>query len=142
MCSGIGRRQALDAQLAGDLLHDAALLGPRRLADELHVDGRLDGAVEAHLVEVDVRDGATDRVALVVLEDGVMRGRLPLDHDVDDPMEPGRSRERHAKGALADEDRPRVALPVEDAGHHPLLAKATDAAGSRPGRPPARRPRA
>ena len=38
MCSGIAGRQGLDAQLARDLLDDAALLRPGRLADELHRD--------------------------------------------------------------------------------------------------------
>ena len=57
---GDRRRQGLDVELAGDLLHDAADLGARRLADELHDDCRLDRLVEPYLVEVDVRDRASD----------------------------------------------------------------------------------
>src|SRR6185503_13556564 len=80
-------RQRLDAQLARDLLDDATLLRAGRLSDELHVHGRLDGAVEAHLVEVDMGDRAPDRMPLKVLQDGVVRGRLPLDDHVDDRVE-------------------------------------------------------
>ena len=87
MCSGIPVGSALDAQLARDLLDDATLLRAGGLSDELHVHGRLDRAVEAHLVEVDVGERAPDRVPLEVLEDGMVRGRLALDDDVDDRVE-------------------------------------------------------
>ena len=86
--SGIVRRQRLDVELARDLLDDAALLDAGRLADEVHGDGGLDRLVEPHLVEVDVRDRAPDRMLLVVLEHRVMRGLLTLDDDVDDPVSP------------------------------------------------------
>ena len=121
-------RERLDLDLARDLLHAAALLRPRRVADELHGDRRLDRPIEPHLVEVDVRDGAADRVALEVLKDGVVRRRLPLDHDVDDRVEAGRPREGRAKLALADDDRAGRALAVQDARHQPLLPEAADAA--------------
>ena len=81
------RRQRLDVKLARDLLHHATDLCPRRLADELHRDRRLDRLVEANLVKVDVRDRPTDGVLLVILENGVMRGLLALDHDIDDPVQ-------------------------------------------------------
>ena len=50
-------------------------------------DARLDRLVEAHLVEVDVRERAADRMLLVLLEHRVMRRLLPLDHDVEDRVE-------------------------------------------------------
>ena len=92
------------------------------------LDGRLDRPVEAHLVEVDVRQRAADRVTLVVLEDRVVRRRLALDHHVDDRVEARRPGEGRAELALTDEDRARVALAVEDARHQPLLAEAAHAA--------------
>ena len=128
MCSGTAVGSASTRSSRVTCCTTPPCFAPGRLADELHVHGRLDRAVEAHLVEVDVRERAADRVALEVLENGVMGGRLPLDHDIDDPVEPGRPRERGAKVALADDDRPRVALAVEDAGDQPLLAEATDVA--------------
>ena len=123
-------RQSLDLHLARDLLHGAALLGAGRLASELHVHGRLDRAVEPHLVEVDVRERAANRVALEVLEDGVMGRRLALDHDVDDRVQARGARERRAEAPLVDDDRARVALAVEDTGNEPLLAEAAHAAGA------------
>ena len=123
-------RQRLDAQLARDLLDDAALLCPGRLSDELHVHGRLDRAVEAHLVEVDVGQRAPDRVPLEVLENGVVRGRLPLDDHVDDRVETRTAGQRCAEVALADDDRARVTLPVEHAGHQTLLPETANTAGA------------
>ena len=120
-------RKRLDAQLARDLLHDAALLGTGRLADEVHVDRRLDRAVEAHLVEVDVRQRPADRMALELLEHRMVRRLLPLDDHVDDRMQPRRPGEDGPELALADEDRTRVALAVEDARNHPLAAEAAHA---------------
>ena len=122
-CSGI-------PVLARDLLHGAALLRAGRLADELEAHRGLDRAVETHLVEVDMRQRAADRVALEVLEDGVMGSRLPLDHDVDDRVQTRRAGQRGTEAALVHHDRTGVPLPVEDAGHQPLLAKAAHAAGA------------
>src|SRR6188472_2418979 len=127
---GDAGRESLELHLAADELNDAALLRARRLADELEADRGLDRAVETHLVEVDVGERAADRVALEVLEDGVMGRRLPLDHDVDDRVEPRRAGQRGPKAALVHDDRARVTLPVEDARHQTLLAKAAHAAGA------------
>ena len=128
MCSGMPGRQGLEAQLARDLLDDAALLRPGRLADELHRDARLDRLVEAHLVEVDVRQRAADRMLLVLLEDGVMRRLLPLDHDVEDRVEPRPAGEGRSQIALLDEDRAGVTTAVDDAGDQPLLPEAAHVA--------------
>ena len=123
------RRQRLDVQLAGDLLHDAADLRTGRLTDELDEHRRLNRLVEANLVEVDVRDRAADGVLLVVLEDGVMRGLLALDHDIDDPVQPGRAGQGDPQLALTD-DEGLVGLAVEHAGDEPLTAQALDVAGA------------
>ena len=48
---------------------------------------RLDRPVEPHLVEVDMRERAADRMPLEVLENRMVRGRLALDDDVDDRVE-------------------------------------------------------
>ena len=90
-------------------------------------DGRLDRLVEPHLVEVDVRERAADRMLLVLLEHRVVRRLLPLDHDVDDRVQPRRVGERRPQVALLDEDRAGVTLAVEDAGNEPLLAEAANA---------------
>ena len=124
---GDAGRERLDLQLARDLLDRPALLRAGRLADELDGHRGLDRTVETNLVEVDVRQRAADRVPLEVLENCVVRGRLPLDHDVDDRVEPRRARQRGAKAALAHDDRARMTLPVEDAGHQALLAEAAHA---------------
>ena len=100
---------------------------PGRLAHELDAHRRLDRPVEPHLVEIDMRERAADRMALEVLEDRVMRGRLALDHHVDDRVEARRPGQRRPELALLDDDRARVTLPVEDAGHQPLLPEAADA---------------
>ena len=129
MCSGIVRRQRLDVELARDLLDDATDLRARRLADELHGDRRLDRLVEANLVEVDVRDRSADGMLLVVLEHGVMRGLLALDHDIDDPVQPGRAGQGDPQLPLAD-DEGLVGLAVEHAGDQPLTPQALDVAGA------------
>ena len=116
-------------KLAGDLLHDAADLRTGRLTDELHDDRRLDRLVEANLVEVDVRDRSADRMLLVVLEDGVMRRLLALDHDVDDPVQAGRAGQGDPQLPLTD-DEGLVGLAVEHAGNEPLTAQALDVAGA------------
>ena len=66
---------------------------------------------------------------LVVLEHGVMRRLLAVDHDVDDPVEPGRPGQGDPQLALADDER-LVRLPVEHAGDQPLTAQALDVAGA------------
>ena len=59
-----------------------------------------------------------------------MGSRLPLDHDVDDRVQTRRAGQRGTEAALVHHDRARVTLPVEDAGHQTLLAKAAHAAGA------------
>jgi len=80
-------------------------------------------------VEVDVRDGVSHRMALVVLQDGVMRCLLAVDHDVDDRMQARRACQRGAQLALTDDERLRH-LAVEDAGNQPLLPQALRVAGA------------
>ena len=121
-------RQRLDAELACDLLNDAALLRAGRLADELDAHRRLDRAVEPHLVEVDVRERAADRMALELFEHRVVRRRLTLDHDVEDRVQARRPSERRAELALLHDDRTRVALAVEDSRNEPLLPQAAHTA--------------
>ena len=123
------RRQRLDVELARDLLDDAADLRSGRLADEVHEDGGLDRLVESDLVEVDVRDRAADRMLLVVLEHGVMRGLLAVDQDIDDPVEAGRPGQGDPQLPLTD-DEGLVRLPVEHAGDQPLTPQALDVAGA------------
>src|SRR5207244_3098733 len=81
-------RQRLDVDLTLHLREHAAFLGPRRLAHELHVDTRLDRLVEAHLVQVDVRDVPADRILLVVLEDRRVCRRLSFEDDIEDRVKP------------------------------------------------------
>ena len=72
-------RKRLDLELARDEREDAAGLHTLGLADELDDDRRLDRLVEPDLAQVDVRDGAADRVLLVVGEDRRVDGLLALD---------------------------------------------------------------
>ena len=81
-------RKRLDVDLARDLLEDATLLDTGRLANELHGDRGLNRLIEPNLVEIDVRDEALDRVPLVVLEHRVVRGRLPVEDDINDRVKP------------------------------------------------------
>ena len=92
-------------------------------------DGRLDRLVEPHLVEVDVRDRAADRMLLIVLQHGVMRCLLTLDHDVDDPVQPRRTGQSDAQLSLADDER-LVRLAVEHARDQALAPQALDVAGA------------
>ena len=123
------RRQRLDVELPSDLLDDAAHLRAGRLADEVHEDGGLNRLVEPHLVKVDVRDRAADRMLLVVLEHGVMRGLLAVDDDVDDPVEPRRAGQRDTQLPLAD-DECLVRLAVEHARDQSLTPQALHVAGA------------
>ncbi len=81
-------------------------------------------------MEVDVRERPADRMTLVLLEHRVMRRLLALDHHVDDRVQPRGPRERGAKLALADDERPRMPLAVEDARDEALLSEAPDAPGA------------
>ena len=53
-----------------------------------------------------------------------MHGRLPLDHDVEDRVQPRCPGHRRAQLSLRNDDRARVTLPVENAGDEPLRAQA------------------
>src|SRR5205814_7300952 len=85
------QRQRLDRDLADDLRGDAALGDADRLADQLDHDPRLDRLVEAHLLEVDVRESALHRVLLVLLEDRRARGVLAVEGDVEDRVQDRKS---------------------------------------------------
>src|SRR5439155_10544170 len=117
--------QRLDVDLTLHLREHAAFLGPRRLAHELHVDTRLDRLVEAHLVQVDVRDVPADRILLVVLEDRRVCRRLSFEDDVEDRVKPSGARQDAAQLALGNADcMGLLAVAVEDAWNEPLLAQA------------------
>src|SRR5437588_450049 len=114
-------RQALDAHVARHLREDAALGDAARLADQMDRHLRLDRLVEPHLVEVDVRDAAAERILLVRLEDRVVRGLLAVEDDVEDRVQPARAAERAPKVALLDaEGVRRLPASVEDTGDEPL----------------------
>jgi hypothetical protein len=119
-------RQSLDVERRRRLVEHAALLDPRSVlgAVEVDVDGRLDGDVEADFLKVDVAEVTADRVALVLLEDRRVRRRLPLEHDVEHGVEPGRPGQSGAKLPLADRERLRRRTAVEDARDEALLAQA------------------
>ncbi len=78
-------------------------------------------------MEVDVRQRAADRMLLVLLEHRVVRGLLPLDHHVEDRVQPRRAGQRRAELTLPDDDRARMPLAVEDARDQALLPEAPDA---------------
>ena len=112
-------------QLTRHLREDTAgVLHADGLTDEMDDDGRLDRLVEPHLPEIDVRDGAANRIALEMGQHRRMHGLLALDDHVEDRVEPRRAGNGRSKIPLGDEDRARVALPVEDAGHEPGRAQA------------------
>ena len=116
--------QRFDVELARDEREHAAGLHAGRLADELDDDRRVDRLVEANLAQVDVRDRAADRILLVLGENRRMHGRLALDHDVEDRVEPRRAGHDRAKLPLGNDDRARVTLPVQNAGDEALRAEA------------------
>ena len=117
-------RQRLDVHLTRDQREHPARLDACRLADELHDDGRMDRLVEPHLAKIDVRDRSANRILLVLREDRRMDRRLALDHDVEDRVQSRGARHGRPQLALGDDDRARVALPVEHAGNEPLRAQA------------------
>ena len=117
-------RQRFDVELARDEREHAARLDAGRLADELDDDRRVDRLVEANLAQVDVRDRAADRILLVLGENRRMHGRLTLDDDVENRVEPRRAGHDRAKLPLGNDDRARVTLPVQNAGDEPLRAEA------------------
>src|SRR5262249_52004912 len=118
-------RQRLDVHLARDLGERAALLHAGRLvaADELDDHRGLDRLVEPHLLEVDVDDGASDRVLLEVLEDRRARGLLALEDDVEDRVHPRPARAPPPQLALRNRDRVRrLAASVDDTRNEALTA--------------------
>ena len=117
-------RESFDLQLARDEREDAAGLHAHRLADELHDDRGLDRLVEPDLAQVDVGDRPADRILLVLGEDRRVDGLLSLEDDVEDRVQARRPGHRGPQVLLGDRDRPRMALPVEDAGNEPLGAQA------------------
>jgi hypothetical protein len=70
-----------------------------------------------------VGDVATDRVALVVLENRRVCRRLALDDDVEHGVQPRVGIEGGSQRAFLDHDRARARLAVEHAGNEPLLAQ-------------------
>jgi hypothetical protein len=83
----------------------------------------VDRAVEADLLQVDVRDRAADPVLLVLLQH--RRVRLPLaDDDVEDGVRPARAGQCRTQRPLGDRDRDGRLPPVEHARNEPLLAQA------------------
>ena len=116
--------QRFDVELARDERQHAARLRADRLADELDDDRRVDRLIQANLAQVDVRDGAADRILLILGENRRMHGRLTLDHDVENRVEPRRARHDRAKLPLRNDDRARVTLPVQNAGDEALRAEA------------------
>ena len=87
MCSGISSGSASTLISRCDLREHAALLDAGGLADELDGHARLDRLVEPHLVQVDVRELAADRILLVVLEDRRVRRLLAVEDDVEDRVQ-------------------------------------------------------
>ena len=121
--------QCLDVKLARHVGEDAAgVLDSDWLTDEVDDDRRLDRLVEPNLTEVDVRDGAADRVALHVGEHRRMHRLLALDDDVENRVQPRRSGHRCPKVPLGDQDRARVAFSVEDARDESARAQAAHVA--------------
>src|SRR3954469_22211377 len=109
-------RERLHADLTLNLRKDAAFLRAGRLADQLNRDGRLDGLVEADFLEIDVRDVAANRILLVVLEDRRVRRLLPLEHHVQDGVQPALPRQNTTEVALRNADRVwLLAAAVQDA---------------------------
>jgi len=80
--------------------------------------------IEPHLVKVEMRDLAADRVDLEVLQDRGVRRLLARERDVEDRVAAVRAAQRRPQLALGDGDGMRL-LPaaVEDAGDVPLLAE-------------------
>jgi hypothetical protein len=118
-------RQRLDVHLTRDLAEDAALLDPRRLADELDDDLSVDGLIEPHFLEIDVEEPGPGRVELVLLEDGVMGLLRALEDDVEDRVQAVVAGEHAPELALLDAELVRLAaVAVEDAGDEPVRAQA------------------
>ena len=126
-------RQRLDVDLALHLGQHAAFLRTRRLAHELHRDARLDRLVEAHLVQVDVRDVPANRILLIILEDRCVRRGLPFEDDVEDRVEPAGAGQDPAQLTLGHGDGVGLlALAVEDARDKTFLAQAPSVGGTTP----------
>ena len=134
------RRERLDVDLARDEREHPARLRALGLADELDDDGRVDGLVETHLAQVDVRDRPAQRILLVLGEDRRMHRRLALDHHVEDRVQAGGACDGSAQRALGDRRSARVTLAVQHAGNEPLRSAVADSRASRD--PRARAPRA
>ena len=119
------QRQRFHGHLAQRLREHASLAHARRVVAAVELDGDrgLDGLVEPHLLQVDVRDAAPHGIDLVLLEDRRVRLSLAVDLDVEDRVQAGRTGERAPELALGDGDRHRLAVPVEDARDEPLLAQ-------------------
>jgi hypothetical protein len=119
-------RERLHVELAQRLREHAALAHARRViaADEMHGDRGVDGTVEPHLEQVDVRDASPHLVELVLLEDRGVRVACAVDLDVEDGVQARLAGERAAKLAHLHGDRDRLGAPVEHAGDDALLAQA------------------
>ena len=120
-----GRAKMLGSQ------HPDSMLPIHRLGTLRMVQDRL---VEADLAQVDVRDGAADRVLLVVGEDRRVNGLLACEDDVEDRVQTGRTGQRRPEIVLGNGDRTCVPLAVEHAGDQALRTQAPRLA--RPARVP------
>ena len=119
-------RQRLDRDVTDELRQHAADLHTGRLAHELHRHLRADRLVEPDLVEVDVREMASNRILLVVLDDRGMGRLLAVEDDVEDRVEAVRASERASQRPLGDDERVRLLPPaVEDARDQPVAAQAS-----------------
>ncbi len=126
-------RQGLDADLPLDLREDPALLGAGGLADQLDGHGRLDRLVEPHFLQVDVRDVASNRVLLIVLEDRGMRRVLPLHDDVENRVQPSLPRQDATEFAFGNGDRMwLLAAAVEHTRDEPFTAQPARVGGAAP----------
>ena len=122
-------RQRLHRDLAGDVLHHAALLDPGSVlgALELDRDLGLDLLVEPHLLEVEVLEAAPDGVSLLLLDHHRDRGRA-LDLEVEEGVALGDHVLRRALRHL--ERAGLCAAAVDDAGDQPVTAQAAAGAGA------------
>ena len=135
-------RESLDLELARDERDDAARLGADRFADEVNDDRCLDRLIEPHLAEVDVGDLPAHGILLILGQDRRMHGRLTLEHDVEDRVQPRRPGHRGPQILLRDRDRARMPLPVEHARNRRRRCAGAASGASRARSPRAREPRA
>jgi hypothetical protein len=124
-------RETMDGEFVNEVFEETACFDPCGVAGEAEGDVGVDDLVFADGVEVEVDDGAGERVVLDVLEEGEFGLVGVLDGEVDEDLVGSRVIENGFDffGLEADDDAG-DGFPVDDAGDEAFAAEGIEGAGA------------